>query len=75
VNTDGLKPYRRLPRYAIKCTGVVSDSDVCMLCLKCINIIQLSIMCDCIYYNIKIFKSILESQNLLKCISFLEHIY
>jgi hypothetical protein len=62
-------PYRRLPRFAIKCIGVVSDSDVCMLCLKCINIMQVSIMCGCVYYNIKIFKTILESQNLLKSVT------
>jgi DMSO reductase anchor subunit len=40
--------YRRLPRFVIRCVGVVCD--VMCICLKCINIIQVLIICDCVYY-------------------------
>jgi hypothetical protein len=53
VNIDRLISCRRLPRFVIKCVGVVCD--VYMLYLKCMNIIQVFVMCFCVlqYYNFK----------------------
>jgi hypothetical protein len=40
--------YRRLPRFVIRCVGVVCV--VMCIFLKCINIIQVLIICNCVYY-------------------------